>query len=211
MTHTIEAFINQLQTDGVEAGREAAEKIRLEAEQQAQGRMAEATEQARRIVEGAQAESEQLRARTETELKLAARDTVLRLQETLNRALRAVLFDSVREKLEDADFLAGLIRDVVLRYAEADAMGHGPTAIGVSEDMRQRLLSSTAAAFLQAGPAAPQIDLRGTLAEAGFEYAMGAGTVEVTAASVVEVLSGMVGSELRKRIAAACPAESSPA
>ena len=52
MTHTIEAFINQLQTDGVEAGREAAEEIRLEAEQQAQGRMAEATEQARRIVEG---------------------------------------------------------------------------------------------------------------------------------------------------------------
>ena len=211
MTHTIESFINQLQIDGVEAGRQAAEKIRLEAEQQAQNKMAEAAEQARQIVERAQAESEQIRARTETELKLAARDTVLRLQETLNRALRAVLFDSVREKLDDADFLAGLIRDVVLRYAEADAKGQATMAIGVSEDMRQRLLSATATAIRQTGPAAPQVDLRGTLAEAGFEYAMGAGTVEVTAASVVEVLSELVGSELRKRIAAACPAESSPA
>ena len=210
MTHTIEAFINQLQTDGVEAGRQAAEKIRAEAEQQAQERMAAAAEQARQIVERAQADSEQIRARTETELKLAARDTVLRLQEALNRALRAVLFDAVREKLDDADFLAGLIRDVVVRYAEADATGNGPMAIGVSEDMRQRLFRTTAAAFGQAGAGAPEIDLRGTLAEAGFEYAIREGTVEVTAASVVEVLSEMVGSELRKRIAAACPAESSP-
>lgn len=210
MTHTIEAFINQLQTDGVEAGRQAAEKIRTEAEQQAQERVAAAEAQARQIVERAQAESEQIRARTETELKLAARDTLLRLQEALNRALRAVLSDSVREKLDDADFLAGLIRDVVLRYAEADATGSGPMTIGVSEDMQRRLLSSTAAAFRQTGPAAPQIDLRGTLAEAGFEYTMREGTVEVTAASVVEVLSEMVGSELRKRIAAAGPAESSP-
>lgn len=211
MTHTIEAFVNQLQADGVEAGRQAAEKIRLEAEQQAQKKMAEAAEQARQIVERAQAESEQIRVRTETELQLAARDTVLRLQEALNRALRTVLFDSVREKLDGADFLAGLIRDVVLRYAEADAKGQAPLAVGVSEEMQRRLLSSTAAALLQTGQAAPQIDLRATLAEAGFEYATGEGTVEVTVASVVEVLADLVGSELRKRIAAACPAESSPA
>jgi len=42
--------------------------------------------------------------------------------------------------------------------------------------------------------------LRGTLAEAGFAYDIAGGTVEVTADSVVEVLSGMVGSELRKQI-----------
>lgn len=211
MTHTIEAFINQLQTDGVEAGRQAAEKIRAEAEQRAQERMAAAEEQARQLIERAQAESEQIRIRTETELKLAARDTVLRLQEALNRVLRAVLFESVREKLDDADFLAALIRDVVLRYAETDARGQEPMKIGVSEEMRQRLLSSAAAALQPAGTATPPIDLQGTLAEAGFEYTLREGTVEVTTASVVETLSEMVGSELRKRIAAACPAESSPA
>jgi len=210
MTQTIEAFINQLQTDGVEAGRQAAEKIRLEAEEEVRAQKVQAEEQARQIVERAQAESEQIKARTKTELQLAARDTVLRLQETLNRALRAVLFDAVREKLDDDGFLAGLIPDVVLRYAGADAKGQGSMAVGVSEDMRQRLLSSTAAALLQTGPAASQVELRGTLAEAGFEYTTAEGTVEVTAASVVEVLAEMVGSELRKRIAAVGAGESSP-
>lgn len=194
MTQTIEAFINRLQNDGVEAGREAAEKICAQAEQQAQERIAEAAEQAKRIIDQAQAEGAQIRARTETELKLAARDTVVRLQEALNRALQAVLRDAVREKLDDADFLSGLIREVVQRYAEADAAGSGPMTINVSEGMRQRLLSGTVAAFRQA-------DLRGTLAEAGFEYVTADGTVEVTAASVVEVFSEMLGSELRKRVA----------
>ena len=200
---TIEAFVNRLQADGVEAGQAQAEKIRAQAEQQAQTRLAEAAEQAKRIVAQAQAESETIRARAETELNLAARDTVVRLQEALSRALQAVLLDAVREKLEDADFLGGLIRDVVQRYVEADAAGSGPRLVQVSAEMRQRLLSGTVAAFRQGDSAAKSIDLRGTLAEAGFAYEIAGGTVEVTVDSVVEVLSEMVGAELRKRIAAA--------
>ena len=41
MGETIEAFIEKLQTDGVEAGQEAADKIRNEAEQQANQIVAE--------------------------------------------------------------------------------------------------------------------------------------------------------------------------
>ena len=193
MVHTIEEFVNKLQADGVDAGRKDAEKIRAEAEKQAQQQKAEAEGQAERIIDQARAESEAIRVRTETELKLAARDTVVRLQEALNRALQAVLADAVREKLDDADFLAGLIRDVVQRYVEADATGSGPIAISVSEEMRQRLLSGAVASL-------NQDNLRGTLAEAGFAYQIAGGTVEITADSVVEVLSEMVGSELRKRV-----------
>jgi hypothetical protein len=69
--------------------------------------------------------------------------------------------------------------------------------------MRQRLLSGTVAAFRPDAPAVKPIDLRGTLAEAGFAYEIAGGTVEVTVDSVVEVLSEMVGAELRKRVAAA--------
>ena len=203
MVQTIEAFVNRLQADGVEAGQAEAEKIRVQAEQQAQARLAEAAEQAKRIIAQAEADRETIRGRAETELKLAARDTVVRLQEALSRALQAVLLDAVREKLDDADFLGGLIRDVVQHYVEADAAGSGSIAVNVSEPMRQRLLSGTVAAFHQGDSAAEQIDLRGTLAEAGFAYEMAGGTVEVTVDSVVEVLSEMVGAELRKRVAAA--------
>lgn len=203
MVQTIEAFVNRLQTDGVEAGQAEAEKIRVRAEQQAQQRLAEAAEQAKRLIAQAQAESETIRLRAETELKLAARDTMVRLQEALSRALQAVLVDSVREKLDDADFLGSLIRDVVQRYVDADAAGSGSISVNVSEQMRQRLLSGTVAAFRPDAPAVKSIDLRGTLAEAGFAYEIAGGTVEVTVDSVVEVLSEMVGAELRKRVAAA--------
>ena len=203
MVQTIESFINRLQADGVEAGREAAEKIRAQAEQEAQARIAEAAEQATQLLGQAQAEREEILARTETELRLAARDTVLRLQEALSRVLRAVLLDSVRANLDDADFLAGLIRDVVLSYAEADASGQGPITMNVSDEMRQRLLNGTVAAFRQDDPAVKRIDLRGTLTEAGFEYKIADGTVEVTVDSIVEVLAEMAGSELRKRLAPA--------
>jgi V/A-type H+/Na+-transporting ATPase subunit E len=203
MVQTIEAFVNRLQADGVEAGQAEAEKIRVQAEQQAQTRLAEATEEAKRIVAQAQADGETIRGRAETELTLAARDTVVRLQEALSRVLQGVLVDAVRGKLEDADFLGGLIRDVVKRYVEADAAGSSSIAVRVSEEMRQRLLSGTVAALRPEAPEAKQIDLRGTLAEAGFAYEIAGGTVEVTVDSVVEVLSEMVGAELRKRVAAA--------
>jgi vacuolar-type H+-ATPase subunit H len=203
MAQTIEAFVNRLQADGVEAGQAEAEKVRAQAEQQAQTRLAEAAEEAKRIVARAQTESETIRGRAETELKLAARDTVVRLQEALSRVLQTVLVNAVRGKLEDADFLGGLIRDVVHRYVEADAAGSGSIAVHVSEEMRQHLLSGTVDALRPDAPGAKHIDLRGTLAEVGFAYEIAGGTVEVTVDSVVEVLSEMVGAELRKRVAVA--------
>ena len=61
-------------------------------------------------------------------------------------------------------------------------------------------MNGSLAALTQGDATAKQIDLRGTLAESGFTYEIAGGTVEVTADSVVEVLSEMVGSELRKRV-----------
>lgn len=203
MAQTIEAFVNRLQADGVEAGQAEAAKILALAEQQAQARLAEAAVEAKRIVAHAEAESHTIRERTETELKLAARDTVLRLQEALTGALQAVLVDAVREKLDDADFLSGLIRDVVLQYAAADAAGHSSIVVQVSDAMRQQLLNGAVAALQPEAPGAPPLDLRGTLAEAGFAYQVAGGTVEVTLDSVVAVLSELVGTELRKRLAEA--------
>ena len=203
MVQTIEAFVNRLQTDGVEAGQAEAEKIRVRAEQQARRGWRRPPSRRNGSIAQAQAESETIRVRAETELKLAARDTVVRLQEALTAPCRPCCLTRCAEKLDDADFLGGLIRDVVQRYVDADAAGSGPIAVNVSEQMRQRLLSGTVAAFRPDAPAVKSIDLRGTLAEAGFAYEIAGGTVEVTVDSVVEVLSEMVGSELRKRVAAA--------
>ena len=166
-----------------------------------EARLAEAAEEAKRIVAQARADSETIRGRAETELKLAARDTVVRLQEALSRVLQAVLVDAVRGKLEDADFLGGLIRDVVQRYVEADAAGSGSIAVHVSEEMRQRLLSGTVAAFANdrgqanrppRNPGRSGLCLRNRGRDGGSHRRFR-----------VEVLSEMVGASWRKRVAAA--------
>ncbi len=207
MTQTIEAFVNTLQAEGVEVGQRAAEKIRAEAEQRAQGLIEQATRRAEEIVEEARVEADRIRARTETELRFAARDTFARLQETLNSALRAMLLPSIRESLEDPGFLADLIRDVVLRYAQQDAAGQEPIAVEiwqqVPEEQRERLRNWLLDAFSQRNQAARAVDLRGTLVEAGFEYTIRDGTVEVTADSLVESLSEILAPDVRKLIAEA--------
>ncbi|MCL4193588.1 MAG: hypothetical protein KJZ87_17760 [Thermoguttaceae bacterium] len=207
MTQSIEAFVNTLQAEGVEAGQRAAEKIRAEAEERAQELIEQATRRAEQIVDEARSEADRIRARSETELRFAARDMLARLQETLNSALRSVLFPPVREKLEDSDFLAELIRDVVLRYAEQDAMGQEPIAVEiwqqVPEEQRERLAKWLLDAFSQRNKTASAVDLRATLADAGFEYTIRDGTVEVTADSLVETLAEIVGPNVRKLIAEA--------
>jgi len=207
MTQTIESFISTLQAEGVEAGQRAAEQIRAEAEQRAQALMEQAAQRAEQIVADARMEADRIRARTETELRLAARDMLLKLQEALGGALRAVLLPAVRETLADPEFLAPLIRDVVLRYAERDAAGRGPIAIDVSaqvpEEQRRRLADWIRKALSERARTAAALDLRGTLADAGFEYTIQDGTVEVTAGSLVDALAELVAPDVRKLVAEA--------
>jgi len=76
--------------------------------------------------------------------------------------------------------------------------------INVSASMRDQLVQwaiETLRKDLSAGGMG--IDLQGTLKGDGFEYRVIDGTVEVTLDSVVEVLSGIVGPELRQIVARA--------
>lgn len=203
MAESIEAFVRKLQEEGVEAGREAGQKVLAEAEKRAEAILEEAKARAKAIVDAAQAESEGIRQRTEAELRLAARDSVGRLQETLTRALRVLLHHPVEERLRDGDFLAELIREVVTRYVEADIADRIPIGLNVSEEMGARLTEWVQETFHGAAETGTPFDLRASLAEAGFETKMVDGTVEVTADSVVDVFVEMVGPELRELVTAA--------
>ncbi len=207
MTQTIESFISTLQAEGVEAGQVAAEKIRAEAQQHAQELIEQATRRAEQIVNDARAEAGRIHARTESELRLAARDMLLRLQQALGAALRAVLVPAVRETLDDPQFLAQLIRDVVLRYAEQDAAGTGSIGISVSqqvpEEQRQRLTRRVLEAFSARAGTPQAVELRGELASAGFEYTVRDGTVEVTTDSLVEALAELLAPDVQKLVAEA--------
>ena len=201
MAQTIETFIDRLQSDGVEAGRAAAEKIRAEAEAEARQIVEQAEQKAKRRIEEAEAESEKIRQRTETELRLAARDAVSGLQESLVRALRGVLSGAVREKLQETEFLAQLLREIVMQYVAADLEGEPSIEINVSEPMRHQLIQWAIKTLHKDLTTKTNLELHGTLGGPGFELTVADGTIEVTVESVVEVLAGLVGPEVRRLVA----------
>jgi V/A-type H+-transporting ATPase subunit E len=204
VAHTLESFIDTLRTDGVEAGQKAAEEIRREAEKEAEQSTRDAEAKAKQIVEAAEEQRRQTLARTQTDLDLAARDTVTRLHEALSQAITRILTQAVTKKLEDSDFLAGLIQDIATQYAQADAVGNDTITVNVSAPMRQKLTHWAIETFHKpAEKLKPSVELHGALSTAGFEYRVSGGTIEMTPESVVQVLSEIVTPELRKLLAPA--------
>jgi V/A-type H+-transporting ATPase subunit E len=203
MAQTIEAFINQVQQDGVQAGQEAAARIQAEAEQQAQQILKEAEAEAKRILDEAKTEADGTRSRVQTELKLAARDTITRLQQALSQAMQGVLFSAARQKLSDVSVVESLLHDVVKQYVAADADGKVALTINVSDEMRHQLVDWAIRTMHDSPQTETSIDLHGSLKDAGFEYKVDEGTVEVTTESVGTILLELVGPEVRKLVAEA--------
>jgi vacuolar-type H+-ATPase subunit H len=198
MAETLKSFIDKLQTEGVQAGEQAAGKIRSDAEAKAQEIVRQAEAQAREIIAKAQAECDSRRAKTENELKLAARDTVTKLQEALTKGLGGVFSLAIRDKLSDTDFLGKLLFDIIMQYVQADARGAASITINVSEEMRHKLTQWAIQHLHGQEKIQSSVDLKGTLKKAGFEYQVEGGTVEVTVESTVENLLDLVGPEVRK-------------
>jgi len=204
MAETIEAFVEKLQADGVQAGREAADKLRAEATVEAKRIVEEAEAKAKKIVEDAELEGEKRRSRTETDLKLAARDAIARLQDTLSKALKGLLEEATRQELSDAEFIKTLLHEIVGRYVQADIEAGETVVLNVPEEMREKLVHWAIQEFHKSVKTPKTtIDLQGTLSSAGFEYKIQEGTIEITVESAVELLCEMVGPELRKIVASA--------
>ncbi len=147
MAHTVNSFVETLRADGVEAGREAAEKIRREAEQQAEQTIRDAEAKAREILEVAERQRQTTLQRTRTDLALAARDTVARLRDALSQAVNRLLTRAAATSVDDQDFLKELIREVASAYAKSDAVGDQMIELNVPEPMRRGIADWAIAAL----------------------------------------------------------------
>lgn len=201
MAETIEEFVAKLHQEGVRAGEEAAAKIRDETRQKAAETVAQAEVKAARIIQDAQAQAESTLSKSRTDLELAARDVAMRLREALGRAVREVLAAGARKPLADPEFLKPLLCDIVMQYAKANTAGQAVIQINVAPEMREKL-ADWALHRLHRTPGLENasVDLKGTLADAGFEYETRGAHVEVTPDSVVEALSELVNPNLRQII-----------
>ena len=205
MPETIETFVAKLQAEGVEAGRQAADDLRVEAQQQAERVVKDAQQQAGKIVADAEKQAADVLARSKGELDLAARDVLLQLTESIEKALQAILKNAATARLSDSKFLAKTLHDLIVAYGKADADRQQCMRITVSPEMQAELADW---AIKQLGhdevsATRTEIDLKGTLKTAGFEYSMDGGNVEVTPDSVVEILSELVSPRLREIITSA--------
>ena len=201
MPESIESFVKKLQSEGVDAGEKAGEKIKKKAKQEAEKILADARSEAEEIIANAKKDADKQLSRGQTELELAARDAILKLRESIGRALSAMLAQKIEKKLSNPDYLGEILREVITTYAEADAKQLSLMEINVSEEMRNRLNDNVLKdLFLNLGEKQDKIALKTTLSKAGFEYKIRGATVEVSPDSLSELISEMVSPALQKNL-----------
>ena len=199
MADTIETFVAKLQNEGVQAGQHEAEKIRSEADQQAQEIVDQARKQADKIIADAQVQAESLLAKSKTELKLACRDSIMTLRETIMRAIQAVLVGPGDEQLNDPDLLSRILHDMVTQYAQADSSHSSDIIINLQPETLKELADWVIIKLRKtAENNDARIDIKGSLKKSGFEYRVEGATVEVTTDSIVQTLASMINPELNK-------------
>ncbi|MFW2404713.1 MAG: hypothetical protein ACN4GT_08090 [Gammaproteobacteria bacterium] len=111
----VEELIQRLRKDGVEAGREEAERIINDAESRAHWLVNQANEQADELVTKAREEADRFRSAAEEALQVAARDAVLQMKDQLAQQFSDEIARLVRDEMEHAVLLERLILEVAGR------------------------------------------------------------------------------------------------
>ena len=108
----IEDLIDRLRDEGVEKGRNEAERIVADAEARARWLVKQAQEEADRLVDRARNEAQSLQRSADDALQVAARDMLLSLRERLTHRFAGEVRRLVGEQLEDTAFVKRLILEI---------------------------------------------------------------------------------------------------
>jgi V/A-type H+-transporting ATPase subunit E len=143
----VEALIERLRAEGVEAGRVEAERIVAQARQEAARILRDAEARGKEIREAVQRETDVLRRGGEDALRVAMRDTLLRLKAELANRFSDEVKRLIAAKLEQEAFLERLILEVAARAREEAGVGAGqavevqlPRALVSPDELRRNPL-----------------------------------------------------------------------
>ncbi|NBC49114.1 MAG: hypothetical protein GVY22_14265 [Gammaproteobacteria bacterium] len=143
----VEALIERLRDEGVQVGRNAAERIEAEAHREAARILREAEARAKTIRETAREEADALRKGGEEALRLAMRDTVLRLKADLADRFSDEVKRLIAAKMEQEAFLERLILEVAAQARAESGVDAGqavevtlPKALVSPEELRRNPL-----------------------------------------------------------------------
>jgi V/A-type H+-transporting ATPase subunit E len=123
-------LIGALKEEGVDKGREEADRIVGESRREAAKIVGEARHEADRIIEGAKGKANATMANLDQQMSLALRDMLLKAKDELTElvALRP-LREATDKALSDPEFIKKLIFEIISRYVESR------TAKGIKEEL----------------------------------------------------------------------------
>lgn len=114
----VESLIERLREQGVSAGQERAENIVLDAQKRSEWIIEEAELEAQQLIVEAKKQSDALRMSGEDALKLATRDALLKLRDTLLGSFSKEVKRVVGQKMEQDAFLERLILQLASKVRE---------------------------------------------------------------------------------------------
>lgn len=201
MPESLESFVKKLQSEGVEAGKNAAEEIKKAAMHEAEKILADANADAKTILSKATSEAQRKRCRAQNELELAVRDAILKLGESLGDVLTAILAGRAEQELSKPDYIGEIMREVIIVYAKADAGRASRIEINISKAMHDKLNDGALDdLFRRLHGSQDKLPVQFNFSKAGFEYNINGATVEVSPDSVSDLLSEMVNVDLQEII-----------
>lgn len=122
----IQELTSKLYAEGVEKGKEEAEKIVAQARDQEQQILNDARAKAEELLSSAKKESAELKKNTEAELKLyAAQSTEALKTEIINLVTDKLSTDQVKAAVEDKSFMQQLIVELVQNWSKNDVLTIG--------------------------------------------------------------------------------------
>jgi len=154
MESKLQELTNKLYNEGVEKANEEAGRIKSEAEKEAEQIKNEARQQAEQIVQQAKQEAEDIQKNTQSEIDLAAKQTLRQVQKQVAEMITTrVIKKPVEKSMEDTEFVKQIIQEVIKNWNPQSGESVD-LSITLPEKMQQELqdyLENKAAKELNAG------------------------------------------------------------
>lgn len=122
-TSGVQALIDRLQQQGVEQGEQLSEAMVAAAKKQATAILQDAERQSAAMLDEARTEAERTRKSGEDAIRLAGRDTILKLSEELRENFVRKLQHLIDGQLQNTDFLRELILEIAHKAMPRDSTG----------------------------------------------------------------------------------------
>jgi V/A-type H+-transporting ATPase subunit E len=131
----VQELINRLRDEGVKAGREKSDQVLREAQKQASRIVAQAKSEAEEILSKARSEIETERAAANESLRVAIRDTELKMEAELKADFAAHVKRLVSVELRDREFLRQVILAIAGMAAGDKACEGRPVEVLLPQDL----------------------------------------------------------------------------